>query len=102
MSPRPPSPVKTVKLNTSRLAAFNARRRNQVSDQNIVNSLYTQLSLRWTPCGPASTVRLRQVSSLRKFRYSKMTEKWCAGTNSTWPFYRGVRLEGSDFDSFTL
>ncbi|XP_078344088.1 death-associated protein kinase 3-like [Oculina patagonica] len=29
LSPRPPSPVKTVKLNTSRLAAFNARRRNQ-------------------------------------------------------------------------
>ncbi|XP_068751668.1 kalirin-like isoform X6 [Montipora capricornis] len=29
ISPRPPSPVKTIKLNTSRLAAFNARRRNQ-------------------------------------------------------------------------
>ncbi|XP_020600716.1 triple functional domain protein-like isoform X7 [Orbicella faveolata] len=29
ISPRPPSPVRTVKLNTSRLAAFNARRRNQ-------------------------------------------------------------------------
>jgi len=29
ISPRPPCPVKTVKLNTSRLAAFNARRRNQ-------------------------------------------------------------------------
>ncbi|XP_032241354.2 triple functional domain protein isoform X5 [Nematostella vectensis] len=28
-SPRPPSPVRTTKLNTSRLAAFNARRRNQ-------------------------------------------------------------------------
>ncbi|CAH3018961.1 unnamed protein product [Porites evermanni] len=31
LSPRPPSPVKTIKLNTTRLAAFNARRRNQVS-----------------------------------------------------------------------
>lgn len=29
ISPRPPSPVRQVKLNTSRLAAFNARRRNQ-------------------------------------------------------------------------
>ncbi|XP_066016290.1 kalirin isoform X11 [Pocillopora verrucosa] len=29
ISPRPPSPVRQVKLNISRLAAFNARRRNQ-------------------------------------------------------------------------
>ena len=28
----------------------------------------------------------------REFRYSNMTEKWSAGTNTKCPSYRGVRL----------
>ena len=54
--------------------------------------VYSELSLRRTPLGPTQTFRLREVSPYREFRYSNMTEKWRAGTNTKCPSYRGVRL----------
>ena len=39
ISPRPPSPVRQVKLNISRLAAFNARRRNQVRELSVIRKI---------------------------------------------------------------
>ena len=53
---------------------------------------YSELSLRRTQSKPAQTVRLREVSAYREFRYSNMTEKWRAVTNTKCPSYRGVRL----------
>ena len=53
--------------------------------------LYSKLSLRRTPSGPVLSV-LERCPAYREFRCSKMTEKWCAGTNTGCPFYRGVRL----------
>ena len=48
-----------------------------------------QLSLRWTPLGPALAVRLREMSILQKV---KQREQRKAGTNSRCSFYRAVRL----------
>ena len=51
-----------------------------------------------TSSGLASTACLREVPSLFKvFRYSKMTEKQPTGTNTSWPFQRGVRKARSNY-----
>ena len=46
---------------------------------------YSQLSLRWTPSGPALLSVLERCPAYREFRYSKMTENWRAGTNTRCP-----------------
>ena len=54
-------------------------------DKGIFQGCYSELS-------PTQTVHLREVSAYREFyRYSNMTEKWRAGTNTKCPSYRGVR-----------
>ena len=52
-------------------------------------ALYSQLSPRRTPLGPALAVCLREISTLQKV---KQREQRKAGTNSKCPFYRGVCL----------
>ena len=54
--------------------------------------IHSELPLRRTPSGPAQTVCLREVSAYKEFRYSNVTEKWHAGTNTKCLSYRGVRL----------
>ena len=51
-------------------------------------NVYSQLSLRRTPLGPALAVRLREMSVLQRVKYRELRK---VGINSRCPFYRGVR-----------
>ena len=78
--------------NNVRMSSYNSHLSRITADNSWGTLYHIELSLRRTPSGPAATVRRREVSAYREFRYSKMTEKWLTGTNTRCPFYRGVHL----------
>ena len=77
LSPRPPSPVRTTKLNTSRLAAFNARRRNQVRTDVHVGDIKVNDASKNRVCSLAyarkrNLMEFNSFSSMMSSRYPKI------------------------------